>query len=228
MSDIVPELIDKVNEDFEERIDTARVKALRDKMVKGTATYDDAYKYAELIGKARSAALQGNMDLLPDDTMYYNIADRLMNDSLTTDHELVAEYAKSAQELSNKKAGISLKALSADLDEDRIRGFINGLCGELGLPIETVMWKLGEPIITHAMSVVDDTIKKNADFQGKAGVRAVVIRKADPKCCAWCSQLAGTYEYPGVPREVFMRHDNCRCTVDYEGKRLTGFQRNFR
>lgn len=228
MSDIVPELIEKVNNDFDIRIDTDRIKALRKKIEDGTATYNDAYKYAELIGKARSAALQGNMDLLPDDTMYYNIADRLMTDSLTTDHEMVAEYAKSAQELANKKAGISLRALGADLDNDRIRGFINGLCGELGLPIETVMWKLGEPIITHAMSVVDDTIKKNADFQDKAGVGVSVIRKAAPGCCEWCTQLEGSYTYPGVPGSVFMRHDNCRCTVDYAGKRLTGFRTNFR
>lgn len=228
MSDIVPELINKVNEDFEYyiRLNVDKIKPLLNKIKKGTATYNDAYKYAELIGQARSKALQRNMDMLPDGTMYYNIADRLMTDSLTTDFEMVAEYSKAVQDIANEKAGISIKALSAsspELDKDRIRGFINGLCGELGMPIDTVIWKLGEPIVVHAMSVVDDTIKKNAEFQNKAGIDVTVIRRAAGNCCEWCKQLEGKYTYPGVPNEVFMRHDNCRCTVDYKGKRLTAY-----
>ena len=42
-------------------------------------------------------------------------------------------------------------------------------------------------------------------------------------CCDWCRSLAGTYSYPNVPPDVYKRHRNCRCTVDYyptgKGKR---------
>ena len=43
------------------------------------------------------------------------------------------------------------------------------------------------------------------------------------KYCKRCSSLAGVYEYPDVPEDVYRRHENCRCTVEYDpgdGKKL--------
>lgn len=224
--DIAPELIKSVNKDFEKNIDNDTVKSLEEKAAQGKASYEDAYKYAEKIGEARSKALQGNVtpEALPDGKMYYNIADRLMNDSLSTDHDMVAEYAVKAQEAANRKAGIGLKAQKADLEQDRIDSFVNGLCGPEGFPIEEVAWKMGEPVVTHARTVVDSTIKKNAEFQHKAGIRATVTRKAAPRCCDWCTDLEGDYTYPNVPGEVFQRHDRCKCTVEYNGKKLEAYK----
>lgn len=224
--DIAPELIKSVNKDFEKNIDNDTVKSLEEKAAQGKASYEDAYKYAEKIGEARSKALQGNVtpEALPDGKMYYNIADRLMNDSLSTDHDMVAEYAAKAQEAANRKAGIGLKAQKADLEQDRIDSFVNGLCGPEGFPIEEVAWKMGEPVVTHARTVVDSTIKKNAEFQHKAGIRATVTRKAAPRCCDWCTDLEGDYTYPNVPGEVFQRHDRCKCTVEYNGKKLEAYK----
>ncbi len=37
-------------------------------------------------------------------------------------------------------------------------------------------------------------------------------------CCAWCSRIAGRYDYEDVRdkgNDVFRRHERCRCTVDY-------------
>ena len=224
--DVAPGIIEKVNRDFESKIDSSAIHALEEKAANGAATYEDAYKYAEKIGEARSKALQTHVttDTLPEGKIYYNIADRLMNDSLSTDHEMVAEYAAKAQQAINEKAGIKLKAQKAELEQDRIDSFINGLCGSEGNLIEDVLWKLGEPVVTHARTVVDSTIKKNAEFQHKAGLKATITRKAAPRCCDWCTDLEGDYTYPNVPREVFQRHDHCKCTVDYEGKKLTAYK----
>ena len=87
---------------------------------------------------------------------------------------------------------------------------------------DSVSWILDEPVKTFARSVVDDTVKKNAEFQDRAGITATIIRTAEFKCCPWCADLAGDYTYP-APGEVFQRHDNCRCTLDYEGKRLQAY-----
>ncbi len=219
--DIAPELIDKVNKDFGANIaKDKRVKALNDKLTDGKADYKDAYAYAESVGNARARAFgdQISSDVLPDGKMHYNIASRLLDDSLTTDYDMVSEYAARVQEIYNEKAGIGLKALKPDIDQDRIKGFIEGVCN--ADVFDDVAWKLAEPVITHARSVVDDTIKKNAEFQGKAGIKATVIRNADSKCCEWCAGLDGDYVYPNVPRKVFQRHDNCKCTVDYNGRKL--------
>lgn len=225
MDDIAPKLIENVNKDFEKNLSEDKAAAaLNEKLAAGQARYEDAYNYAESVGNARAKAFESQIssDVLPEGKMHYNIASRLMNDSLTTDHEMIADYAAGVQKAYNEEAGINLKALKADVNEDRIDGFVERLSSED--VFDDVSWILQEPVVTHARSVVDDTIKKNAEFQGRAGIKATVIRNADPKCCKWCSDLAGDYVYPSVPREVFQRHDNCRCTVDYNGRKLTAYQ----
>lgn len=222
--DIAPGLIDKVNKEFDENLaKDKKATALKDKLERGSASYKDAYAYAESVGNARAKAFgdQISSDVLPEGKMHYNIASRLLEDSLTTDHDMVAEYAAGVQKAYNEKAGIGLKALEPDVNQDRINGFVEGVCNADNY--DDVAWKLAEPVVTHARSVVDDTIKKNAEFQYKAGVNATVTRDADSKCCEWCSDLAGDYVYPKVPREVFQRHDNCKCTVDYNGRKLAAF-----
>lgn len=225
MDDIAPKLIENVNKDFERNLSEDKAAAaLNEKLAAGQARYEDAYNYAESVGNARAKAFESQIssDVLPEGKMHYNIASRLMNDSLTTDHEMIAEYAAGVQKEYNKEAGINLKALKADVNEDRIDGFVERLSSE---PVyDDVSWLLNEPVITHARSVVDDTIKKNAEFQGKAGIQAKVTRNAVSDCCSWCLDIAGDYIYPAVPREVFQRHDNCRCMVDYNGRKLTAYK----
>lgn len=223
--DIAPGLIENVNKAFENNcMKDGNMQAMVKKLETGAASYEDAYKYAVSVGNARAKAFKNEIssDILPDGRMYYNIADRLMNDSLGTDHDMVADYAAGVQDIYNQKAGISLKAQKAELDESRIKGFVDRLDSEDNF--DDVAWILDEPVKVHAMSVVDDTIKKNAEFQGKAGLKATVIRDAKSDCCGWCTDLAGDYTYPKVPGEVFARHDNCRCTLEYEGRKLSAYE----
>lgn len=222
--DVAPKLIENVNKAFEKNcIKDGTMQAMTRKLEEGAASYSDAYRYAESVGNARAQAFKSeiNSSVLPDGRMYYNIGNRLLNDSLRTDHDMVADYAAKVQEIYNKEAGISLKAQKADKDESRIKGFVDRLDSEEDY--DKVSWILDEPVKVHAMSVVDDTIKKNAEFQGKAGVKATVIRDAKSDCCGWCTDLAGDYVYPQVPNEVFARHDNCRCSLEYEGRKLSAY-----
>ena len=75
---------------------------------------------------------------------------------------------------------------------------------------------------TFVRKAVDDTLKANVEFQGKAGLRPRVVRTAESRCCKWCTALAGSYDYPHVPKDVYRRHQRCRCRVEYdpgEGRR---------
>lgn len=223
--DIAPGLIENVNKAFEANcMKDGNMQAMAKKLESGAASYEDAYKYAVSVGNARAKAFKSEIssDVLPDGRMYYNIADRLMNDSLGTDHDMVADYAAKVQEIYNEKEGIGIKALKADKDESRIKGFVDRLDSEENF--DNVSWILDEPVKVHAMSVVDDTIRKNAEFHSKAGIKATVIRDAKADCCPWCTDLAGDYTYPRVPGEVFARHDNCRCTLEYNGRRLSAYE----
>ena len=62
---------------------------------------------------------------------------------------------------------------------------------------------------------VDESVKENADFQYETGMKPKVIRISSGHCCAWCADIAGEYEYPNVPDDVYHRHSNCDCSVDY-------------
>ena len=218
--DIAPSLIEKVNKSFEANYNSSpQIEKLISKDVK---TYKDAYRYAEQVGQARALSyMEISSEVLPDGKMYYNIASRLMEDTLGADQKRIAEYAASAQETANKKSKLKLKAQIAELDQDRIEGFVNRLSSEE--VFDDVSWILNEPVKTFARSVVDDTVRANAEFQNRAGVTAYIIRTAAFNCCPWCLDLAGEYTYPKVAGEVFARHDNCRCTLDYEGKRLEAY-----
>lgn len=80
-----------------------------------------------------------------------------------------------------------------------------------------VRWILGDGVITNYMqSFVDDTMKRNAEFQSRAGVSPKIVRKSPTKCCPWCDALVGEYKYPDdVPDDVYRRHDNCNCIVEF-------------
>ncbi|MEG3344406.1 hypothetical protein, partial [Streptococcus suis] len=45
-----------------------------------------------------------------------------------------------------------------------------------------------------------------------------IIRKEGGKCCDWCREVVGIYQYPKVPKDAYRRHQRCRCTVDYDPK----------
>ena len=43
-------------------------------------------------------------------------------------------------------------------------------------------------------------------------------------CCQWCSDVASKYEIKDQPQDIFRRHDNCDCTIIYDGQVLRGKQ----
>lgn len=227
--DVAVDLIAAVNQAFQTNcIKDRSIERLGKKLDAGTATYADAYKFGMAIGNARAKAFKNKVSsaVLPNGRMYYNIASRLMETTLTRDYELVRQYSMGVQQILNNKNKLAFKALGADKNNDRIKGFVDRLSQEE--LYDDVAWILDEPVKVHALSVVDDTIKKNAEFQSKVGLKVEVIRTSEAKCCEWCAALDGTYTYPGVPGDVFARHDNCRCTIDYNGSRLSSNGHSYR
>lgn len=228
MEDITPNLISKVNKAFNKYYKTDRnVFQLIDRANKGLATYNDAYKYAVAVGNARAKAFKSELSsaVLPNGRMYYNIGSPLIHDSLSTNFQMVSDYSVATQKSLNRRNKIGLKPQKAKYDKEKVEGFINRLDSEPDF--DAVSWILEEPVRLYTMAIVDDTMKANADFQSRAGIIATVIRIPAAGCCKWCDDLAGEYTYPGVADEVFMRHDNCRCTLEYNGSKMTGTSHSF-
>lgn len=75
---------------------------------------------------------------------------------------------------------------------------------------------LGEPVSNLCHAFYDQYVEANVKFRSRAGMKTVIIRRQLGKCCKWCADLAGIYEYGNHPDDVFRRHDNCKCMVTYK------------
>lgn len=215
MEDMAPALLERLQALFENNLSTSRAGALLEKIDAGKAGYADAGDYAEEVGRALADAFAFITGAdLPDGRMYWNIADRVVRPLLEEDHALVSGAAVQVQQILNAAAGLGLKAQAAPLDEDRVAGLLNKLAA--AVRYDDVADLLNEPVITFSRAVVDETVRRNIEFQGKAGLRPRVIRRTAGGCCDWCRQKAGVYTYPGVPKDVFQRHGSCRCVVEYD------------
>ena len=223
MEDIAPQLFEQLKKRFSESIAAnPKIRALHKRIEAGKATYADAEEYAYLIGEALSQTFGKYLSssVLPDGRMYFNIADRVLRPLLEEDHAIVSEAAAMVQTFLNQQAGIGIKAQTVAVNADRVRGIIDKVSN--AEVFDDVAWVLDEPVKNFSMNVVDETLKANVNFQGRSGLTPKIFRKAERKCCDWCAQLAGEYDYPDVPDEVYQRHERCRCTVEYdpgEGRR---------
>lgn len=218
-NDVLPGILQEVQDRFERDFGKSEIVRNAFATLKAKkATYKTANEFAIEIGEILSKALGASLsaDKLPDGKMYYNIAQRLLTDVLGRNHELVSGYASDVQKNLNDEAKIGLKVQVPELNQDRIAGIVNRFSSEENF--EDVSWLLGEPIVNFTQSIIDDSIRKNAEFQHQFGLQPEIIRKSYFHCCEWCQEVQGSYKYPRVPKDVYRRHQHCRCTVDYDPK----------
>ena len=215
--DIAPDLLKAVQDDFKEKVKrNAKVKEALKAMKSEEATFEDANHFAEAIGDTLAESFKNNIkpELLPNERMYYNIAERVVGESLKNNYDLVSGYSADVQTLLNRKANLHINGIKPPYNADKAEGIINRISSEE--KYENISWILQEPVTNFTQSVVDDTIKTNADFHYKAGLKPKIVRKSTGHCCGWCEEVAGEYKYPNVPKDVYRRHRFCRCTVEYD------------
>ncbi|HEM3250289.1 TPA: hypothetical protein ACHU7K_001469, partial [Streptococcus suis] len=131
--DILPSLLKEVQDKFEvaygksDIISSAFVKLKNKKATYATAN-DFALEVGDILAEALSLSVTG--DKLPDGKMYYNIANRLLADTLGRNFELVSGYAGQVQKNLNKSAEIGLQVQVPEINQDRIDGLVNRLASE--------------------------------------------------------------------------------------------------
>lgn len=223
IQDVVPILNKQVESSFKnycmkDRRLTQISKRIRD----GTANQKDSHDYAEHLGENLSRALINNLtaDKLPNGTLYYNIAQRIVVPGLEENYNLVNDTASDIQAIADAKAKIGLGSVKADFPVNRINGLIDKMTSD-NIAIELALRWLGEPIINNSEAFFDDFVKANADFRTNVGLKATITRTVVSGCCKWCEDLAGTYDYDSVPPEVYQRHEFCRCTVTYQSRKTS-------
>lgn len=216
MEDITPKLLNIIQKDFREGFDKSDlITKLYAKVRDGTATYKEANAFSIEVGELLAEAYSNNLssEVLPDGKMYYNIAKRIIEPTVQNNYELITDITSLVQKALNDEAGIGIKPIVPELNEDRIKGIIDRISSED--IFDEIKWILEEPIVNLCQSIVDDSIRVNSEFHGKSGMSPKIIRKIAGNCCEWCRKVAGTYDYPDVPKDVYRRHQRCRCTVEY-------------
>lgn len=216
MEDITPDLLKKIQEDFDKQFDNSKVIAgLYTKVRDGTATYLEANEFAIEVGDILAGAYKNNLssDVLPDGRMYYNIAQRIIDPTMKNNYSLIIDVTNQVQKSLNEAAHIGIKAITPELNQDRIDKIIDRVSD--AEQYDDISWILDEPVKNFSQSIVDDSIRVNAEFHAKSGMQPKIVRKLAGGCCDWCRTVAGTYTYPDVPKDVYRRHQRCRCTVEY-------------
>lgn len=220
MTDIAPELLQKLRDAFKEKYNNnARIQ----KILKiAEPTQQDVALYARLTGGTLSDVLHENLSSadLPDGKMYYNIAEKVLQPMLVDNYSMTADICETACAAENKKAGIGIKAQRPDLNQDKIHGILQK-AADADL-YDDVKSTVENAAVNFTQTVVDDAVRKNADFQTRAGLAPKIIRRAAPGACKWCRKIAGTYNYIDVANtgnDVFRRHENCNCFCEYEAGR---------
>ena len=161
----------------------------------------------------------------PETSVYEWDLNDLLPKSLGLDHSMVATACEQIQEKMNKDAGLGIKPKSPKFDYDRVQGMIKELEDHADnfSDIEKSFW---DQLCNFSQSVVDQSIRDNMQLMARAGIRTQVIRQAEFKACEWCRDVAGTYDYADVKEtgnDVWRRHENCRCTIDYVTDRNSSF-----
>lgn len=215
MEDIAVILLKQVEEAFKKAYSESSIIASTYKKVRdGTATYEDANAYSVEVGTILANAYSKiNSGDLPNGRMYYNIAHRLITPTMGYNYDLISQLAADVQKIINEQAKIGIKPIVPDLNTDKVNQIVQRVADSDNY--DDISWILDEPVKTFSQSIVDDSIRVNAEFHAKSGMTPKIVRRTVGRCCKWCSKLEGTYSYPDVPKDVYRRHERCRCTVDY-------------
>lgn len=216
MADLGQEILAAVQKAFTNKAKTDIVIAdLQKKLSESGVSYREAEEYAARIGELLSRALKENItaEILPGGKMPLELAEEILRPLLTQNYDEASRVAAQVQQSLNRRAGLGMNALQPEVNEDRATGIIEKISSYDSY--EEASWLTGEPVVNYTQSAVEDTIRKNADAHFKAGLSPKIKRIATGGCCKWCRSLAGTYDYP-VDRDVYRRHESCRCLVLYD------------
>lgn len=191
------------------------LRALLKSIDSGKANFRDTAQYSIRYSHQLGNILSENvLDIPPD--VRETAAEELLKYGYDDMNTILAEVQKSLDE----QAGIHIRPQKSDFPSERVQQFAHSL---IDPTVEDSVIKRrarsGSETITKSFH--DSFIKKNAQFRNDAGLKCYITREGS-NCCKWCSEVAGRYEFGSQPSDIFRRHDNCDCTIDYDGQKLRG------
>lgn len=213
-------MLDEAKREFESKIEAdSSISEIYEKIEnQEKLTYVEANTFAVRAGEilAEVFKLTCTVELCVGGKFPEQLAEQVIRPMLVNNYELVTDITSYAQTSLNKAAGIGIKAIKPDMNADRVNYLVDKVTSD---EFEKTAWVLDEPVVNYTHSVVNDAIKANVEFHAKSGLEPVITRTVAGNCCDWCAKLAGTYKYGTEPRDIYRRHNYCRCTVIFSPRK---------
>ena len=157
MDDVGTVLLEEVQRRFREAYDDDIAIGVLNRMLEtDRASYEYAGLYADRVGELL-AQVYGEVvtpEKLPDGRMYWNIAQKVVQEPLVNNYRLAAVAAEKAQKAQNRRAGIGLNAVRPELNEERVKGIMNKVSEAADYDEAASM--LDRPVVNMTRAVVDD------------------------------------------------------------------------
>lgn len=189
------------------------LRAVVKRIKNGTATLADSAEYARVLSHILGREVSANVLDLDDRA---GVVTQLLHDCYEDVNSIYAQ----AQTLLDEQAGIHIRPQQPDFPAERVDQFTHSLIDPT-VAESVIKRRARAGCETITKSYHDDCIKKNAQFRHDAGLKCYIVR-IGTQCCEWCSEVAGKYEFGDQPDGIFRRHDNCDCTIIYDGQVLRG------
>ena len=200
--------------DVKQRIENdKKLSKLRQKVNSGKATYADTAAYSTHVGNLLGDTFaQHILSVSPE--LREALTVELLHDRYMDINAIIDRVQKSMDEAQ----GLHLAPQHAPFDSERGHQ-IGSALADPTVPDETIKRRARAATATATKSMHDDRMKTEAKFRSRAGLKCFITRKAVSGCCAWCTAMAGRFEYGEEPDDIYRRHDNCDCTVTFENGR---------
>lgn len=139
MNDIGLELQKSIETAFNERlaIDVV-IKAIKLKVETGRATQRDVTMLCKRLGEIASRVLIENIkpEMMPNDKMYWNIAEKAIKPLMMKIHGIVNKVAAEVVMAEHKANGIHIKPIEPVFPKERIESLINNFVNAYNVGIE--------------------------------------------------------------------------------------------
>lgn len=181
----------------------------------GLATYEDAERLSSLTGRELGELISRELlALFPSGPIPREAAEAILPPALRRNYEVVSKAAERVQKALNDRAGLGLAPVRPEHRQERDDNLITYTATQEDFASDAKHFvQLTE---NNSMMIVDDAVRDNADFHFGAGLSPRIVRKMRGRACAFCRERAGTFDYSvDMNKEVFRRHPNCHCTVEY-------------
>lgn len=241
--DISNELLEKIRESFNKRIeDSFVIRTFSKKLEKGTATQEEVVVYTKYLATFMKNAIAEvfTQENLPNGQFYFNILEKVIPKAYEDVHGIVMRVAVEVQKSIDIRKGIRLNPITPDANIPRAKALVHNVMNGVGASeeikeairlidegvevaeeIKDKVYKKRKELLLDDMenlcqSSYDDFIKSNVEFRYQAGFEEHIVRIYTHKGkhdCEFCKRLQGTFTYPNTPKDIFKRHKGCGCRV---------------